>query len=201
MRKKRNKNEFQKIIYNKKINNLKMDVLRKYNHFINEAVDNDKDVKSMNDVPDEVIAIARKIATDMYDRVGRPTFEFRQGEGVLMRFFVTEQDFRFIDENENLTLDMAEGARMKRGYDVILIYNDRISETFELQYIVTFEKNEHNPIIVDDDEDDVIIDNDYYKQDPDDVFFDDDEAHRDIMRGKYKIKDEEFDDIDDDDDF
>lgn len=131
-----------------------MDILRKYRHFINEAVDSDKEIRTLNDVPSEVIESAKKIAGDMFDRVRKPVFELSP-EGLIMKFQVTQQDFNYIDENETLKLDMTEGARKKRTYDVTLSYLDRISETFEVTYLVNFEIFEFVP---EDDEDEIVED-------------------------------------------
>jgi hypothetical protein len=132
-----------------------MDMLRKYKHFINEAVDSDKELKSMQDVPGDVIETAKKIAGDMFDRVKKPTFEYVPGTGLIMSFFVTEQDFKYIDEDEELKLEVSEGAKKKRIYDVILTYVDRISETFEVKYLVNFDMPEISDEDIEDDEMDV----------------------------------------------
>jgi hypothetical protein len=116
-----------------------MDVLKKYKHFVNEAVDSDKEMRSIQDVPGDVIETSKKIAGDMFDRVKKPTFEYVPGKGLIMSFFVTEQDFQYIDTSEPLKLEVSEGAKKKRIYDVTLNYLDRTSETFEVKYLVTFE--------------------------------------------------------------
>lgn len=133
-----------------------MNILRKYRHFINEVVDSDKEIKTLNDVPGEVIESAKKIALDMFDRVRKPVFELLP-EGLIMKFQVTQQDFNYIDDNETLKLDMTDGARKKRTYDVTLSYLDRISEIFEVTYLVNFEIFKFVPEdIVDDDIEDEI---------------------------------------------
>jgi hypothetical protein len=139
-----------------------MDILRKYKHFINEAVDSDKEVKGLNDVPNEVIESAKKIVGDMFDRVRKPTFEYEPGTGLVMKFQVTQQDFNYIDENEPLTLDVTEGARKKRTYDVKLTYLDSVSETYEIQYVVNFEmfEFEGDEDIDDEDEDELNFEDD-----------------------------------------
>jgi hypothetical protein len=174
-----------------------MNILRDYRHFINEAVDSDKELNSLNDVPNEVIETAKKIALDMFDKVRKPTFEFVKGQGLTMKFFVTEQDFKYIDEDSNLTLNVTKGAKLKRMYDVSLIYLDRITETLEVEYLVSFNMLEESPSEDDFDEDDedVIVDDDYENIDPDDVYFDEDEADMDIKKGKIKLSKEDERDL------
>jgi len=126
-----------------------MDILRKYKHFVNESVDSDKEVKTIADVPPDVIETARKIAGDMFDRVRKPVFSI-EPEGLVMTFCVSEQDFKYIDVNEPLKLEVSEGAKKKRIYDVTLNYLDRISEMFEVKYVVNFDMFEDTDIEEDD---------------------------------------------------
>lgn len=147
-----------------------MDIMKKYRHFVNEAVDSDKELRSMNDVPQEVITTATKIAKDMFDRVRKPTFQYTN-DGLIMKFFVTEKDFQYVEEDEDLTLDVTQGAKMKRTYDVTLKLLDKITETFEIIYLVTFDLSTNTmPEEIDDDEDLDDTEDDYYKPDPDDDF-------------------------------
>jgi len=122
-----------------------MDILRKYRYFVNEAVDSDKEAKSLDDIPIEVIETAKKIAGNMFERVKKPKFEFLQDEGLVMTFFVTDQDFQYIDPDESLTLEVTEGAKKKRMYDVTLDYLERASETYEVKYVVKFNMIEEEP--------------------------------------------------------
>ena len=141
-----------------------MSVLRKYKYFVNEAVDSDKEVKSLKDVPADVIESAKKIASDMFDKVKKPTFEIIKGTGLVMIFAITEQDFYYIDRNEPLTLDMTEGAKKKRTYDVTLTFLEGITETYEVSYVVNFSMFEDTDIEDFDDEDgDVDVEDSYEK--------------------------------------
>lgn len=177
-----------------------MEILRKYRHFINESVDTNKEVKSLTDVPQEVMDIAKKIALDMFDRVRKPIFDIEQGVGLIMKFSVTEQDFQYANDSEPLTIDLTENARKKRNFDVSLSYYDSISETYEVQYIVTFESVQYEPFINDDDtDDDVFVKDDYDKEDHED-YFDEDIADQQIKKGKIKIEDHDIEDFDDEDD-
>jgi len=174
-----------------------MDVLRKYRHFVNEAVDSDKEVRIMNDVPTEVIQTAKKIATDIYHKVRKPTFDFIRGQGLVMKFFINEQDFRYIDEESDLSLDVVNGAKSKREYDVKLIYLDKVTETFEVSYLVTFDINDNTPDNWEEDEEDVVVNDEYEKPEEED-YFDEDEADNNIKKGKIKIEDiDELEDVDD----
>jgi len=163
-----------------------MDILRKYKNFINEAVDSDKEIKTMADVPNEIMETARKIAGDMFDRVKKPTFDFINGKGLVMTFNVTEQDFYYIEPNEILELDMTEGAKRKRTYDVTLKYLDRSTETFEVKYLVIFEMFEFE---ADDDDLEDNDDDDY--DDIEDIDFqgDDDEmiSRYDMLLKNWKL--------------
>ena len=186
-----------------------MDILRKYKHFINETVDNNKEVKTLVDVPTEVIKISKEIAKSIYDEVKKPIFEICQ-DGILMKFGVSSQDFNFVEEDEPLTLEATKGVKEKRTYDVILEYYDKITETFEVQYIVKFEMNEFVDDTDDtddndeedgDDEDEI---NYFNKRDSkgrfgDEFDFDEDEADKDIKKGKIKIDDIDIVEGDDED--
>lgn len=176
-----------------------MNILKKYNNFINESVDSDRELKSLIDVPTEVFETAKRIANDIFDRVRKPEFEYVQNK-LILKFVVTEADFRYIDEDEHLTLD--DGVKKKRMYDVSLEYIDRISETFEVKYRVKFEMIEDtddDDFDNDDDDDDVIVDDEYEKPAPEDLeYFDEDEADKNIKKGKIKIEDFKHFDIDDD---
>lgn len=175
-----------------------MDILRNYKYFIKESVDTDKQVKSLADVPTEVIESAKKIASDIFDRVRKPIFEFIPGTGLVMKFQVTQQDFNFADDSESLTLDLTEGARKKRNFDVSLTYIDGISETFELQYLVTFNTNQVEEFEDNDDEDVEVYDE--YERGEKEEYFDEDEADKHIKGGKIKLDDFDLNDVDDDDD-
>jgi hypothetical protein len=181
-----------------------MDILKNYKLFlnINEAVDSDKEVGSLADVPPEVIETSKKIASDIFDRVTKPTFEYLPGKGLVMKFKVTPQDFEYIDENEPLTLDITEGARRKRTFDVTLTYLDRISESMEVQYLVSFEMIElgAGDEGFDEDDEDIQIEDDYEKPDEDEEYFDEDIADQQIKKGKIPIEDVGELDIDIDED-
>lgn len=174
-----------------------MNILRNYRNFINESIDSDKEVKDIDDIPVEVKETARKIVGDMFYRVKKPSFEITS-EGIVMKFIVTDQDFNFIDENETLTLDVTEGAKRKRTYDVSLTFIDKVSETFEVSYLVTFEMLELLPDDdFDEDEEDVIVD-DPYEREVDEDDFDEDVAEQQIRKGKIKLEDiEDIEDMED----
>jgi hypothetical protein len=174
----------------------KMDILRNYKNFLKESVDSDKDIKSVDDVPSEVIETAKKIASDIFDRVKKPTFEFIPGKGLVMKFYITDQDFNYIDKEEPLTLDVTEGARKKRTFDVTLNFLDAISETFEVKYIVEFDMLEMGPDEDDYDDDDeegedIIIDDDYEKYDDED-YFDEDVADKKLRKRDLENNIDEF---------
>lgn len=173
-----------------------MDILRNYKHFINESLD----IKTLADVPNEVMESAKKIAGDIFDRVRKPTFELLP-EGLVLKFFVTGQDFNFADNTEQLTLDLTEGARKKRNYNVTLTYLEGVSETFELTYLVTFEEySGQQPIetIEDEDEDDNYDAKrsiaQYQGKNDDDDYFDEDMADQQIKKGNIKLKDYDIED-------
>jgi len=182
-----------------------MDILRNFDNFINEGsktsnsiVDSDKEMKSFKDVPSEVFETSKRILNDIFDRVRKPVFEYDKNKGLIVKFFISETDFKYIDEDEILTLD--EGVRKKRTYDVSLEYLNRITETFEVEYRVRFEMLEDTDEeeYLEDENDDIIIDDDYETPNPDDLeYFDEDQADTDIKKGKIKIQD--FDHFDEDD--
>lgn len=169
-----------------------MDILRNYKYFLKESVDSDKEVKSIEDVPKEVIETSKKIALDIFDRVRRPIFEYDPKNGVVMRFNVTQQDFEFIDENEDLTLDIGEGARKKRTFDVTLKYLDRISEFYEVKYIVEFEMITDDEIEDFEDDEDVIVNDDWEKPEEDFGDFDEELVDQQIKKGKINLNDDDI---------
>jgi hypothetical protein len=181
-----------------------MDILKNYKLFlsINEVVDSDKEIGSLADVPKEVIETSKKIANDIFERVRKPIFEYLPDKGLVMKFQVTSQDFEYIDENEPLTLDVTEGARRKRTFDVTLNFLDKISESMEVQYLVTFEMVESEVEDFIDDNEDIEFEDEYEAPDEDDEYFDEDIADQEIKKGKIKIQDDlkEFEVEEDDDD-
>lgn len=179
-----------------------MELIKNYKNFmnINEAVDNYKDAKSINDIPKEVIETAKEIAVSMFDKVRKPHFEF--AEGLMMKFFVTPQDLNFIDEDAKLKLDKSKTARMKRTYDVYLIFIDSITENCEVKYKVifnTFDEFEDDGIEEEDD-DDLMDDygdeiDDYEKPDFDEYDYDEDDFDNTIK--KHINRNVIVDDVDD----
>jgi hypothetical protein len=157
-----------------------MEIIKNYKKFmsLNESLESDKDMKSMLDVPKEVIETAKEISSSMFDKVRKPHFEF--SEGLLMKFFVTPQDLNFIDENAKLRLDISKKARMKREYDVYLVFIDSITETCEVKYKVVFNtfQNELGQEIGEEEADDDLMDDDemdeYEKPDYEDYDYDED---------------------------
>lgn len=176
-----------------------MNILRNYRHFINEAVDTDKEIKSLTDVPTEVIDSTKEILNGIFDKVRKPSFDFIKGK-LVVKFQATQQDFNFADDTEPLTLDLTEGARKKREYDVVLTYLDGTSETFELQYVVSFNPNKIEGVDDYDDYDDDVEVIDEYERGEKEDYFDDDEIDKHIKGGKIKIEDFDLNDIEEDED-
>lgn len=171
-----------------------MSIIKKYKIFVNESIDSGNDIKQISDVPKEVFETSKKIVSDIYDKVRKPTFEIEPENGLVLKFVITEQDFNYVDTENQLTLDLGEGAKKKRTYDVTLTYLDKISETFEIKYKVDFEMSElssDDEYIVDDEDDDIEIEDNYYKHDDDDIF-DDDEIEKNFKLNKF----DEFDNLD-----
>jgi len=170
-------------------------IIKDYKRFVNESVDSS--IKSITDIPEEVFMTAKKIAADYYDKTRKPVFEFSPEKGLLMKFGVTDKDFRFAEEG-TLELDLNTAAKRKRDYNVTLIYDDKITETEEVQYIVKFEPNTEPYIEVDgEDEDNDFVDEYELNKDPEENF-DDEDIDKNINR---RIKqDVQFIDNDDDDD-
>jgi len=117
-----------------------------------------------------------------------------------MQFQVTQQDFNYADDSDPLTLDLTDGARKKRNFDVTLTYLDGISETFELQYVVSFNTNQIAGIPdIDDDDEDVEVNDEYERGEKED-YFDEDEADKHIKGGKIKLDDFDLNDVEEDED-
>jgi hypothetical protein len=158
----------------------------------------------MVDVPKEVMETAKEIASSMFDKVRKPHFEF--SEGLLMKFFVTPQDLNFIDEDTKLTLNKSKTARMKRTYDVYLVFLDSITETCEVKYKVVFntfqdELSEEDDFYGEEEADDDLMDDygdemdEYEKPDTDEYDYDEDDFDNTIK--KHINKNIIVDDVDD----
>lgn len=181
-----------------------MNIIKNYKRFLTESID--PSIKSLEDVPEEVITTAKKIANDFFDKVRKPSFELDSDKGLIFKFEITEQDFLMIDENEDLKLDLNATARGKRSNEVTLVFDDKISETFEVSYLVNFNpKSEYDSNFMEndlDDDDDDFVDEYELNKHEFDHSFDEDEIDNNI---KKKVRKEiEFiddDDEDDDDDF
>jgi len=176
-----------------------MEILKKYKYFINEAVDNDKELSNPKDVPGEVYTGVKKIIQGVFDKIKKPMFKILPDKGLIYSFIATEEDFKYIDPNENLTLEI---DKKKNQYEITLVLLDQISETFEVQYIVNFQSTNKNSLkfwgdtgsMFDKMEDKY---SDEIDMDDDDEYFEEDIEDK-IKKGKIKIKD--YIDIDEDDD-
>ena len=184
-----------------------MSIIKNYKRFLTESLD--PSIKSLEDVPEEVIQTAKRIANDFFDRVRKPIFELDSNKGLIFRFEITEQDFLMIDEEEDLTLDLNQTARGKRSNDVTLVFDDKISETYQVTYIVNFDaKSEHildDENLEDDDDDEDFIDDYELNKNEFNHDFDEDEIDNHIVK-KIKKNNIDFednlnDDDDDDDDY
>ena len=174
-----------------------MKVLRNFDNFVNESImqplshmiDSDEYVKSLKDVPHEVIQTSKKIVNSVFDRVRKPKFEYVPNKGIMFNFFVNEQDFKYIDQDEVLTL--GKGVNKNKIYDVTLEYVDKITETFEAIYKVKFKiigDDENNDFLVDDDDENNDFVDEYEIPNPEDLeYFDEDEADNNIKKGKIKL--------------
>ena len=174
-----------------------MKIIKNYKRFVNESVD--PGIKSLIDVPEEVFQISKKISTDFYDKVKKPTFEFDKDKGVILKFGVTEKDFTFVDQNEELELDLNDTARKKRHFNVTLIFEDKISETLEVKYLVKFKENiendENSYKDEEDEEDEDFIDKFELNRDEFDNGFDEEQIDRNIQK---RIKEKDYKFIEDD---
>jgi hypothetical protein len=179
--------------------------LKKYKNFINESVNSEMSINNMNDVPNEVISTSKSIANGLFDKVKKVSFRIDDDKNLIIKFGITEQDFKYIDQDEDLTSDLNDGAKKKRLYDVSLTFLNSISETYEVEFIVNFHlKTDDNKIELDINDDDDDMDDNYYKNDDED-YIDDDDIDNNIMKNKNRepFIANKFDDdiiIDDDDD-
>lgn len=174
------------------------DIIKNYKRFVNESID--PNIKSISDVPEEIFMTAKKIAGDYYDKTKKPTFILDPDKGLIMKFGVTDKDFNFVNE-EDLKLDLNTAAKRKRDYKVVLIYDNSITETQEIQYIVNFEPNTDEDNIDFDDEnneedfiDEYELDKKAYQNE------DDTDDEEDIDRNIKKRMKRDIDIVEDDDD-
>lgn len=177
-----------------------MGILKKYKYFLNEAAENNVELRNLQDVPHGVLTGVRKIIQGIYDKTSKPRFEVIPNKGLVFTFIATPTDFQFINYDEVLTL---EGSQKKSAhYDIRLKINDVISETFEVSYLVEFKLNKiTNASLIDEEdiEDEIIDEIESEEED-----FDEDVLDNEIKKNKMKTKDYyefDYDQIDDDDDF
>lgn len=105
-----------------------------YNNFLNE-----KNVNKPDGLPEEVVKSTLIIVRCMYERVKNFEF-FEKGNEFFIKFQITPMDFKFIDPNEVLPLDLSSKAMGKREYYVELEYKDQKESIYEVIYRIIFEK-------------------------------------------------------------
>jgi hypothetical protein len=180
-----------------------MDIIRKYKLYLEKVSNSSESIKNIEDLPEEVKETSLQIIKDMFERVKKPTFEIHSNYGIVIKFDVTENDFRFTDENEKLELDISEGSKRKRTYDVVLVPVDlkdfKVSETFSLMYEIQYELRTKIDIEHDEDDEDVVVEDDWEKPE-EDYGIDDDELERGLQKGKVPSE-ENFISLEDEDEF
>lgn len=104
-------------------------------------------------LPKEVSESALIIAKNMYEKVKKISF-FRNEDDFFVKFQISPIDFKFIDPNEVLPLELSDKSMKKRNYYVELSYDDEFLSTYEVVYKIFFENmsNEHLKSKKDDDE-------------------------------------------------
>jgi len=96
-----------------------MEKLYKFDKFLNEKME----VSISNEVEKD----AKKTASEMFDKVGNPKFEYKDGKPTYIVFEITETDYG-ISYGESLSMEYSENVLKKRAYKVELKYKKKYEE-------------------------------------------------------------------------
>jgi len=118
-------------------------MLKNYNIFLETNTNinryDDKLAKIQDSIPDEVSKSALIIVRSMYEKVKKYSFFEEEGE-YFIQFQISDIDYKYVDPNEVLQLDLSDGSMNKRDYYVELSYDDQIPSSKEVVYKIIFEK-------------------------------------------------------------
>ena len=107
-----------------------MKKLHKFAQFLNEKVE-----KPTNEIEKD----AKKVASEMFDKVGNPSFEYSDGIPTNITFQITEKDYA-IDYGEILSMEYSENVLKKRAYKVELKFQKKYEEkkSEKIKYLIKF---------------------------------------------------------------
>ena len=112
----------------------------------------------MDDVPSEVIETAKKITSYIFTKVKKPTFEFIPGTGLVMKFYITDQDFNYIDKNEefikifshynyeNIFMNLCKNKNGIELFSKILFRLEENQNIHKIESLLRFYKDEYYQI-------------------------------------------------------
>lgn len=104
-------------------------MIKNFENFLNE--------KNIG-LPKEVSESALIIAKNMYEKVKKISF-FKNEDDFFIKFQISPIDFKFIDPNEVLPLELSDKSMKRRKYYVELLYDDEFLSTYEVSYKIFFE--------------------------------------------------------------
>jgi len=96
-----------------------MEKLYKFEQFLNEKME-DSTAK-------EIEKDAKKTASEMFDKVGNPKFEYKDGKPTYIVFEITEKDYG-ISYGETLSMEYSDNVLKKRAYKVELKFKKKYEE-------------------------------------------------------------------------
>lgn len=152
----------------------------------------EKDLEVIHyDIPDEVKKTSLKILHGMFDKVKDVTFYVDSNGVPYVEFGVNEEDFKFIEPSTDLEMDVSDGVRRKRHYDVTLKFNDKFEDDKIVLYEIYYGDIEPDTLndIEDEDEDgDVEVQDTWYDpiEDDDVEELDDDTIYKNIDKKNKK---------------
>ena len=105
--------------------------IKSFDTFINEKKKSGK--TDNTDLPAEVIKTAKIIVDGIFDVASK-----KRIDGNIFKFKVTDTDFKLVDPEHILELDLGFGPSTKRKYDVGLKFVSAIENSNELVYMIDF---------------------------------------------------------------
>ena len=105
--------------------------IKSFDTFVNEKKKSGK--TDNTDLPAEVIKTAKIIVDGIFDEASK-----KRIDGNIFKFKVTDTDFKLVDPEHILELDLGFGPSKKRKYDVGLKFVSAIENNNELVYMIDF---------------------------------------------------------------
>lgn len=97
-----------------------MEKLYKFEQFLNEKME--------DSIAKEIEKDAKKTASEMFDKVRNPKFEYKDGTPTYLVFEITEKDFGISYDTDTLSMEYSENVLKKRAYKVELKFKKKYEE-------------------------------------------------------------------------